>query len=787
MKSAWSKMGIALGTLAVLGAVGFSQGQSAQAATSPNGKRYGVYFRSWLDKSLVGVQTGANVALTQGLDDIPWGVDYLTVFGPTSDTVGAQAQAASPFYQHLATYADTLHARGTQLLKATGYKSAILPIAQRYNHDMTVDFDQIAKDYADNLVFKYHLDGIDVDMEMTPTAEDVAWTDQFFAALGHYLGPQSINPGTLMVYDTVDGHTTAPLVNVSQYFSYLGNQQYGSTSSRTVRDFTKFGAAGIAPSQILAGLSFVENNGANWGDTGEDYNTSHVHELATASAAGEFMGMFMYAVDRDGRSATGPDHTTLGPSTFRWTKASILETKGYTLAQTKAAAEQHITRVAPAKNWSASQIATLQAQIAAAPTIFDVITVFITDDFDTTLDASFDPFYEINTPLTDTAPLEAALQAAGATQAAAYTDASWQALAATVTAGQDLLATHPTAAAATQAATTIGQAIAALVPADTVPVDKTHLTASLKLAAEVTDDGYSDSTWAALVAAQTTAQQVAADPAATQDAITVAAAELARAVYKLVQDEQQPQANKEALTTLIAGLPELTETDYHPTTWQTYVTALAAAKTLKADTLATQTAVDTQVQALQAALAGLLPSDAQLPAEAAKARVTAAAAAHHDYMVAVAAQREAAAQAAAYQAGRQIGETNAARPDLSARTSAYQEAFAAGEKVGLSIRKLKAFLATLAQQAALAKQAQDLAAQLTKDYPMMTYTALQQAAAAGEPGAIAELATRTAQAQKTALPTSVKSPEYAMMGYGQLQTLAKAGDQAAAAELAKRH
>ncbi|WP_164511942.1 EndoS/ChiA family endoglycosidase [Lacticaseibacillus daqingensis] len=772
---------LTLGSMGILAALALGAGQPAQAAASPNGKSYGAYFRAWMDGSLIGVNSALNQPNIQTIADIPWGVDYVTVFGPSQNDTGVSGLQSAPFYEHLKEYAATLHARGTKIIKGQGYKASILPLAKKYNYSLDVDFDAIAKQFAHDIVFKYDLDGIDVDMEYTPDAQTVAFSNRFFAALGQYLGPKSMNPGTVMVYDTVDHFTKDPLKDVAQYFTYVGNQQYGQPSQLTTAELPGFNAAGMPSDRVMAGLSFTENGTKGWGDNTGGYMNSHIHEMAMAAATGDFMGMFTYAIDRDGRTGEGDDYTSTKSSTFRWTKASVLETKGYTLEQTKQAAYQHIQRVKDARSWTTDQVTELTAGVANAENIWDVISVFMSDDYATSLDPTFDPFYELQTPLTSTASLEQAITDAGQLEESRYTSDTWLTLALAVKQGAALLEAEDPAASDVAAATTaVAQGIAGLKAVANPGTDLAHLNTSLALAARVTEDIYTDTTWDAFEQAQATAMGIKAFPQADQHMIDDAAGNLARAIGQLVIDTFPTPANKAALSELLASLQPLTATDYLPQTWHAYDNALKAAKTIAANVDATQADVDADLTTLQAALDGLLPSTATPPtvtdglarlvaqantlnaadyaaasyapvatalaaahtvltdqtatqaqvtaagasliqaigqlstpqmqaAKEAKARVAGAASALSGYMreqgKAVEAKRLAAEQTAAFQAGRQSGETGAAVPDLTARSANYQAAFAQGQKVGAGIRALKAFLAKTADQAAAIRAA----------------------------------------------------------------------------------
>lgn len=145
------------------------------------------------------------------------------------------------------------------------------------------------------------------------------------------------------------------------------------------------------------------------------------------------------------------------------------------------------------------------------------------------------------------------------------------------------------------------QAQAALVP----KANKTALNAAISAAQEVTDLSiYTDVSVTTFNQALETARQVAADENATQEQADNAAQNLTAAQQGLAE---KPVANKEALAAAITAAQARLEDGktYTPETLVVLNGRLAAAQALLDETYASQTAVDSAVQALEQAVAAL--------------------------------------------------------------------------------------------------------------------------------------------------------------------------------------
>ncbi|WP_125702326.1 EndoS/ChiA family endoglycosidase [Lacticaseibacillus daqingensis] len=393
------------------------------AGTAPNGKTFMVYYRAWRDKTMKGVNTTLPDPNRQSMLDLPEGIDIVNVF---SYVPSGEEAAAAPFYDALKTvYAPALHRRGVKLVRALAY-DGMLADFKRYAATLggpapltaaqqLAAADAWAQQEIAQLAGQYGLDGLDIDMEQHPDAATAALSDVLIQALAKYLGPKAHN-GTLLIYDT-NASDMMPFKNVAGNFSYVGYQQYGSGTDRTAKAAADYVAAGLAPGRFLAGLTFPEEGDENnrWEDTNPaDFLASHTHQQAAFQATHNLGGMFLYAVDRDGRTYSETDLGHVMPTSYRWTKTAIAETKGYTLAQVKQAGRQHLARVAAHKGWAAATVRKTQAALDAADTVFAVYSAFMSDDYARSLDPSFDAVKELAHPLADKTALSAALATAKA-------------------------------------------------------------------------------------------------------------------------------------------------------------------------------------------------------------------------------------------------------------------------------------------------------------------------------------------------------------------------------------
>lgn len=365
--------------------------QSVNASAKTPQKTFMVYYRAWRDQAMHGVNTSILDPNPQSMLDLPYGIDIINVF---SYVPAGQEAKAQPFFDKLKTvYAPEMHRRGAKLVRALDYDHMVDGLIQQYGqHPTASEVDDYVRALIYELSGQWGLDGIDIDMEKQPSAERVALSDSIIRTMGQYLGPKAAN-GTLLIYDT-NGSYLAPFKNVMAYFSKLGYQQYGSGPNRTEKMRQTYTATGFSQDQILAGLSFSEEGDQNrWYDTNpHHFLDSNMHTVAEF-ARQNLGGMFVYAVDRDGRTYAEPDFSHISKTTYRWTKTAILETKGYPLSDIKAAAYRYLKKIAP--RLTPTQHQTLHQQIGQATNAFEVNSVFMKDDFNDAVDPNFDAVREI--------------------------------------------------------------------------------------------------------------------------------------------------------------------------------------------------------------------------------------------------------------------------------------------------------------------------------------------------------------------------------------------------------
>ncbi|KRL14427.1 immunoglobulin-like domain-containing protein [Schleiferilactobacillus perolens] len=416
------KVGLALAAAAgMLALMLAGHGGTAHAAdTTEQAPQFMVYYRAWRDKEMQGVNTNLPDKNTIAMTDLPTGIDIVNVF---SYVPPEQAGMEKQFFDTLkSTYVPAMHARGVKLVRALDY-SGLTNISKQYGSDPTDEqFDTYAKGLLHDLSEQWGLDGIDIDMEKQvyeTTPAQVKLSDGVVNALSKYIGPKSGNPDTRFIYDT-NGTNMNPFQNVKDAFNYLGYQQYGARSNRTARAVAAYEGIGFTKDKFLVGNSFPEEQDTtDWGDTKPDYVGSNIYDIAKYTRENNLGGMFLYAVDRDGRDHDA-DINSILPTTFSWTKAALEEVKRVTLDQAKAIANYYLDQ--NKGQWTADQIKTAQETITNGTNIYDVNKAFLNTVYDQSLSPTFDPL-AVKKQMEDAAALDAAKQAALANIDAAATAA----------------------------------------------------------------------------------------------------------------------------------------------------------------------------------------------------------------------------------------------------------------------------------------------------------------------------------------------------------------------------
>ena len=421
--------GVAAMAFAVMGGI-VAQPATARATepsptvstvTNPDGRHFMVYYRAWRDVTMKGVNTDLPDENWISMYDIPYGVDVVNVF---SYVPAGQEEQAQPFYDKLkAEYAPYLHSRGIKLVRGINYEQVTVEGFRDYMADLDksvddatdADYDAYALEIIDEYMTSVGLDGLDIDMETYPTDADVAISDNVIRALSKHIGPKSDNPdGTMFLYDT-NGSNTKPFANVADCFDYVAYQQYGSTSSRTagaVEDYSPY----IGADKFVPGLAFPEEGDGNrWYDATEPYEDSHIYDIASYVRDNDLGGMFLYALDRDGRTYEPEDWNHIVPSNLLWTKTAIAESQDMTMDQAKAAANHYIDRMSLTENGADGiglNAETARAAVKQATNLYEVNKAVLGGDYDEGFSNTYDPTLEVGLLGIDTTALTDQIAAA---------------------------------------------------------------------------------------------------------------------------------------------------------------------------------------------------------------------------------------------------------------------------------------------------------------------------------------------------------------------------------------
>ena len=391
------------------------------SVTNPDGRHFMVYYRAWRDVTMKGVNTDLPDENWISMYDIPYGVDVVNVF---SYVPAGQEEQAQPFYDKLkAEYAPYLHSRGIKLVRGINYEQVTVEGFRDYMADLgksvddatDADYDAYALEIIDEYMTSVGLDGLDIDMETYPTDADVAISDNVIRALSKHIGPKSDNPdGTMFLYDT-NASDLAPFRNVADCFDYVAYQQYGSNAERTDNAFGDY--APHIGSEFVPGLTFPEEGDMNnrWYDASEPYEESNFYQVASYVNEHKLGGMFVYALDRDGRNYE-EDLTRIVPSNLLWTKTAIAESQGMPLDRAKAAANHYIDRMSLRQSTvrdAAVSADDARAAVEQGTNLYEVNKAVLGGDYGEGFSNTYDPTLEAGLLDIDTAELEELIAEAG--------------------------------------------------------------------------------------------------------------------------------------------------------------------------------------------------------------------------------------------------------------------------------------------------------------------------------------------------------------------------------------
>ncbi|HEL0421866.1 TPA: endo-beta-N-acetylglucosaminidase [Streptococcus equi subsp. zooepidemicus] len=296
------------------------------------GPLYGGYFRTWHDKT----SDPAEKDKVNSMGELPKEVDLAFVFHDWTKDY-------SLFWQELATkHVPTLNKQGTRVIRtipwrflAGGDHSGIAEDAQKYPNTPEGN-KALAKAIVDEYVYKYNLDGLDVDIERDSipkvnkeeSKEGIERSIQVFEEIGKLIGPKGADKSRLFIMDSTYMADKNPLIERgAPYIDLLLVQVYGTQGEKggfdnanhkavdTMEERWESYSKYIRPEQYMVGFSFYEENAGSgnlWYDINErkdDHNPLNSEIAGTRAeryakwqpkTGGVKGGIFSYGIDRDG-------------------------------------------------------------------------------------------------------------------------------------------------------------------------------------------------------------------------------------------------------------------------------------------------------------------------------------------------------------------------------------------------------------------------------------------------------------------------------------------------------
>ncbi|VHA56157.1 endo-beta-N-acetylglucosaminidase protein EndoS [Streptococcus pyogenes] len=299
-----------------------------------HGPLYGGYFRTWHDKTSDPTEKDK----VNSMGELPKEVDLAFIFHDWTKDY-------SLFWKELATkHVPKLNKQGTRVIRtipwrflAGGDNSGIAEDTSKYPNTPEGN-KALAKAIVDEYVYKYNLDGLDVDVEhdsipKVDKKEDTAGVErsiQVFEEIGKLIGPKGADKSRLFIMDSTYMADKNPLIERgAPYIDLLLVQVYGArgeqgefqndtrlvteTPEERWQGYSKY----IRPEQYMIGFSFYEEN-AQEGNLWYDINSRKDEDKAngintdiTGTRAERYArwqpktggvkgGIFSYAIDRDG-------------------------------------------------------------------------------------------------------------------------------------------------------------------------------------------------------------------------------------------------------------------------------------------------------------------------------------------------------------------------------------------------------------------------------------------------------------------------------------------------------
>ncbi|EFM34038.1 hypothetical protein HMPREF0841_0343 [Streptococcus pyogenes ATCC 10782] len=299
-----------------------------------HGPLYGGYFRTWHDKTSDPTEKDK----VNSMGELPKEVDLAFIFHDWTKDY-------SLFWKELATkHVPKLNKQGTRVIRtipwrflAGGDNSGIAEDTSKYPNTPEGN-KALAKAIVDEYVYKYNLDGLDVDVEHDSipkvngkaSDENLKRSIDVFEEIGKLIGPKGTDKSRLFIMDSTYMADKNPLIERgAPYIDLLLVQVYGArgeqgefqndtrlvteTPEERWQGYSKY----IRPEQYMIGFSFYEER-AGSGNLWYDINSRKDEDKAngintdiTGTRAERYArwqpktggvkgGIFSYAIDRDG-------------------------------------------------------------------------------------------------------------------------------------------------------------------------------------------------------------------------------------------------------------------------------------------------------------------------------------------------------------------------------------------------------------------------------------------------------------------------------------------------------
>ncbi|HES2939300.1 TPA: endo-beta-N-acetylglucosaminidase family protein [Streptococcus pyogenes] len=299
-----------------------------------HGPLYGGYFRTWHDKTSDPTEKDK----VNSMGELPKEVDLAFIFHDWTKDY-------SLFWKELATkHVPKLNKQGTRVIRtipwrflAGGDNSGIAEDTSKYPNTPEGN-KALAKAIVDEYVYKYNLDGLDVDVEHDSipkvngkaSDENLKRSIDVFEEIGKLIGPKGVDKSHLFIMDSTYMADKNPLIERgAPYIDLLLVQVYGArgeqgefqndtklvteTPEERWQGYSKY----IRPEQYMIGFSFYEEragSGNLWYDINsrkDDDKANGINTDITGTRAERYArwqpktggvkgGIFSYAIDRDG-------------------------------------------------------------------------------------------------------------------------------------------------------------------------------------------------------------------------------------------------------------------------------------------------------------------------------------------------------------------------------------------------------------------------------------------------------------------------------------------------------